>query len=156
MANFSEKRVQLVELLEENLKNNSAKDEILALAQEVMKKGTGGAKGPKKDSKVGIFKQMLLDAVDGMVSEDDVWKTLKWGKHEAQSAAWGFRKKAADPEDILWIQFETDEESNGNYVLKGSGPDCPEGFVVRERKAKVETPVETEDTDEDTDTESDY
>jgi len=145
---FTEKRAYFFELLEGNLKANAAKDEIMELAGEVVKKGTAGTRGPKKDSKVGIFRQLILDSETQSVTEDQVWATLRWGKHEAQSAAWAFRKKASSPEDILWVQFETSEDGIGSYVLKGQGADCPEDFVVRERKAKS---VEVADVDEATD-----
>lgn len=117
------------------LEQIKAPAEVKELAELVVKKQGGGSGGRRADSKQNVFRQLII--AEKRLSEDKVWATFKWGKHEALSAAWGFRKKG-EPKDFLWIKYQKDEKGVGYYVLVGQGPNAPEGFEVKKAAKKEE------------------
>ena len=131
--NFKNKEYSINEAREMFMKMiEGAKPEVKELAELVVKKqGVGSGAGRQVNSKTNIFRQLIL--ADKKVSEDKIWTTFKWGKHEALSSAWGFRKKG-EPKDFLWINFERDDKGIGNYVLKGQGPEAPKSFIDKTKK----------------------
>ena len=91
------------------------------------------------NSKSNLFRELIL--AEKSVTEDDVWSKFKWGKHEALSTCWGFRKKG-NAEDYLWVQFERTEDGIGSYVLKGQGAEQPAEFIDRSKKKNTEEVAE--------------
>ena len=115
-----------------NLEDTVTSDEMKNLIKAVIK-----VSAPKRkvESKTSIFRQLLLEK--GSLTEDEIWTQFKWGKHEALSTAWGFRKKG-NPEDFIYVDFNRDAEGVGIYSVVGTGPTPPEGYETRKKK-KVAT-----------------
>ena len=80
----------------------------------------------RPESKQSQFRKLFEE--NDKVSEDELWEKFRWGNHEVLSAAWYLRKeKNTKPEDFIWIKAEK-IDGNKFYVVKGRGPEMPEGY----------------------------
>ena len=105
-------------------------DEILVEKINLVCKVSVKSGGRKVASKTSLFRAELLEK--GSMTEDEIWTTYKWGKHETLSTAWGFRKKG-DPEDFIYVDFNR-VDGVGIYSVVGTGPVEPEGYSTRNKK----------------------
>lgn len=108
----------------EQLPEITTDEAFTAMIQAVIKVSVR-ASGRKAESKTSLFRTMIEER--GTMTEDEIWASFKWGKHEVLSACWSFRKKG-NPEDFIYVEFSRNEEGTGVYTLVGKGPEAPEGF----------------------------
>lgn len=81
---------------------------------------TGGST-VKRTGAVSELKAMILEKKS--VSSVDIFNSFEYGRPTMEQKIRGFIK-VANPEDRIWVAFE-----NGNYVLKGTGPNPPKGWT---------------------------
>lgn len=96
-------------------------------------RSASGPKGPKATPKSAIRSAILAMISVEPVSEQEVFMTSMelgnaWGRVEMKDFI-KHNLKGVAPEDRAWVTFETVEgDTMGSYVLKGTGPEAPEGW----------------------------
>ena len=128
----------------------NSKDEVFT----EMVKAVISVAGPKRQvvSKTSMLRDMFIEKV--ILTEDEIWKDFKWGKHETLSTCWALRggktQEKGNPEEYIYVSFIRVNETNqvdypdyeigsGLYVMVGQGPIAPEGYGVKKVKKVVET-----------------
>ncbi len=79
--------------------------------------GTGARTG-----RSGVVSELKALLLAGPVSAVDIFQKFEYGRPTMNQKINGFIK--ASGEDRIWVAFE-----NGNYVVKGKGPDAPKGWT---------------------------
>ena len=82
--------------------------------------------------RAGVSSALKELLILGPVSTIDIFTKFEYGKPTMESKIRNFIK--AKPEDRIWVALE-----NGNYLIKGIGPDAPEGWTGYVPAVKSET-----------------
>lgn len=135
MLNINGDEISVVDaktLILAQLDENSKSDEFKALVQAIVR-----VAGPKRSatSKTSLFRAELVKKQS--MTEDEIWSTYRWGKHETLSTCWGFRKKG-NPDEFIYVDFNRDINGIGTYSIVGTGAIEPDGYSTRNKKKKEE------------------
>lgn len=79
-----------------------------------------GQRAARTSSVVNVLRERLLEK--GVMSGVEIFTEFEYGTPTMKSKVRDLIKKA-EPEDRVWVAFE-----GGNWVVKGTGPDAPEGW----------------------------
>jgi len=85
----------------------------------------------QRAGRTGVNSELKDLLLKGPVSAVDIFQKFEYGRPTMNQKINGFIK--ADPEDRIWVAFE-----NGNYVVKGKGPEAPKGWTGYKPVAKAE------------------
>lgn len=127
---------KIVAFVLDNLDQDEPENKELIEAALLVKPGRrGGSTVARKDVIAEYFTDHVGEGES--VHEDQIWKDLKLGRAEMRKASVNLIKKAKDPEDRMWIDFDPE---SGSYTFVQTGAEAPEGWTGYR-------PVEMEDID---------
>jgi hypothetical protein len=127
---------KIVAFVLDNLDQDEPENKELIESALLVKPGRrGGTTVARKDVVRSYFNDTVGEGET--VHEDQIWSDLKLGRAEMRKATVNLIKKATDPEDRMWIEFDPE---TGVYDFLATGPEPPSGWTGYR-------PVEVEDID---------
>jgi hypothetical protein len=115
---YAERKNQAREKIEKWLDSPDSKN-LPNEVREAIKYFTGKGVRMSRSGVVNELREMLLA---GPVSGVEIFQKFEYGRPTMNQKINGFIK--ASPESRIWVAFE-----NGNYVVKGTGPNPPKGWT---------------------------
>jgi 16S rRNA G1207 methylase RsmC len=128
------------------VKENSNDQELLSAAR-LLTPGQRIIVSAKKDVIAELFMEKSV------IHEDEIWSAFKMGRPQMRKVRVNLIKKAAVPEERVWIDFDT---VSGNYTLLHIGAETPKGwtgytpiemddFIINDDEEEEETDIDIEE-----------